>query len=1033
MEVNVEEVKKSGILKIDGLRLTGVPNRLHTKLAGAKINLLCAPRNHFTAVDQSFAREEFSQLESLELTQNKISVIQEDAVTCFAKSLRQLDLSYNMLGTDECAEASNKECMSESVNLIARLTCLTKLDLSHNSLSQLPVEMEKLVNLNELYVNHNVIVKLPSSLFTLKDLRTLNASNNAITSLAPEIGDLANLENLDISNNNVRRLPPEIRKCEHLRTLCLRGNPWLCPQARICERGKDAVFRELEQLESTRGDAGKCTLVDVRNVVVGENWKCTVIASDANGVPRVAGGDRVSATLEGPASASVKVSDQKDGTYTLEAKLEMPGRYELRVVVEDGNVPMCPVAINAWPKVDPNHEKEDVDAVPVPDEEKPKSGYGTVASAASYRNLRAMCRQHNAPLEVPEFVVCGCDGYEQLVEAVWGIRISSDLFRGQLFRPVQINFMHEDLSAPRVTIKRDVLLGKATTGGSRDIVNIGLEDIGKYIQERNTVVSPVPIVIQIDTNQVLNSTVIIAPALPAKDHPARAQLEYIIGELLKVSRREVICVLPCMDWKLVQTLPWIPRVQQADPSLRRSLFVFSGLSQLLTTLFCPADLAEWLRGKPANIRGYFVSLLSEELYADSKTNEAVYKKRLWQLCARDMQTMDALQCDTHYERFIGINALRDRVMSHLIAAYQKQVPILEQHLTAHIKHLTAETDRVNHEIETLKDEERKTSFLRVAASLRCTEFCNVVKDTLHGTTEAKPLEYGLTLEEELNDLAERRPELISCDRDTLLEESAGVVNRGCRLYGGAQLVRVLEMFKASTAAAVKGKPVSSVYPESKSVAEACENAQRQARIILTPLIDRLCDSTTQAVNLIADVAVAILDSRQAHGRTLIGSPDALARSEDCEGLCMSLLPHLFEFSYLSRSVMDIFVEKANGSIAEFQKRCIADLLVPLSEFSLPSVDIQGDVSELADKLFCTLVKNCTESVSIHFFSTLLQEIVVNVPNQIHSMLMSLEPAHLTRMFKLEALNNALSAEKSSLADELSSAQQKQQDARNLVL
>jgi len=1033
MDATVEEVKKTGILRIDGQRLTGVPNRLHTKLAGTKVNALSARRNHFTAVDESFAQEEYAQLESLYLSQNTISVLQDKAVSFFEKTLKHLDLSYNMLGTDECAEESRKECTSESVNLIARLVCLTTLDLSHNSLSQLPVEMANLVNLRELYVNHNVIVKLPSSLFSLKDLKVLNASNNAITSLAADVGELANLEHLDLSNNNIRRLPPEIRKCENLRVLCLRGNPWQCPQARICERGKDAVFRELEQLETAHGDAGKSTLVDVRNVFVGENWKCSVIVSDSNGVPRVAGGDKVSATLNGPSAASVKVTDQNDGSYTLEAELEMPGRYELRVTVEGGNVPICPVVVNAWPKVDAQSEMQDVDAVPVADEEDTKSGYGTTASSASYAKLRTMCREHNAPLEVPEFVVCGCDGYEQLVEAIWGIRFSSDQFRGQLFRPVQINFMYEDLSAPRVTIKRDVILGKTTTGGTRDLTNIPLEDIGQYIHDRNSVVSPVPIVIQIDTPSVVNSTVIIAPSLPAKDHPARAQLEYIVGELLKVSRREVICVLPCMDWKLVQTLPWIPRILQADPSLRRSLFVFSGLSQLLTTIFCPADLAEWLRGKPANIRGYFVSLLSEGLYAESKNDENVYKKRLWQLCARDMKTMDALQCDTRYERFIGINALRARVMSTLVAAYQKQVPILQQHLTVYIKNITAEQARVDKELETLKNSERLSSFLRVAASLRCTEFCDVVKETLHGTTEGNPVKFGRTLDEELDDLVYRRPELITGDKESLLAECEDVKNRDCRLYGGAQLVRVLEMFQASTASAMKGKPVSSVYPECRSAAEACENAQRQARAVLTPLIARLCDSTTQAVNLIADVADAILEDRNTDGKTLIGAPDALLRTDNCEGLCMSLLPHLFEYSYLERSVMDIFIERAAFSIAEFQKKCVADLLVPLSEFSLPALDIQSDAADFSDRIFCNLVKSCTEYVSLHFFSTILQELVAHVPSQIHSTFMNMEDVHMARMFKLDALEKALNAEKASLAAQLENAQQKQQDARSLVL
>jgi len=1017
-------------MKIDGMSLTGVPYRLHAKLSGAKVNVFSARRNHFTAIDSSFAQDEFAQIESLYLSQNAISVIQEKAVSFFANSLKCLDLSYNMLGTEECSEEAGKECMSESVNLISRLTALTTLNLSHNMLSQLPDEMANLVNLRELYVDHNVIVKLPASLFNVKTLQILNASNNAITSVPAEVGQLHSLERLDLSNNSIRRLPPEIRGCEKLKELCLRGNPWLCPQARVCERGKDAIFRELEQLESAHGDAGKSTLVDVRNVVVNENWKCTVLVSDANGVPRVSGGDKVSAKLEGPASVEAKVTDMNDGTYTIEAKFETPGRYELRATVEDGTVPICPVVVNAWPVSDPADELELVEAVPFPDDALSTCGYGVSPSGIkSYVQLRTMCREHNAPLEVPEFVVCGSDGYEQLVEAVFGIRINSDLFRGKLVRPVQINFMNEDLAAPRVIVKRDVLLGKSTTGGTRDVV-VNFEGVGEFIRDRNSVVSPIPIVIQVDSPAVVNSTVIIAPSLPSKDHPTRAQLEYIISELLKVGRREVICVLPCMDWKLVQTLPWIPRILQADPALRRSLFVFSGLSHLLTTLFRPSDLAEWIHGKPANIRGYFVSLLSDGLYAQSKNDDA-YKKRLWQLCARDTQTMEALQCDTLYERFIGINALRTRVMTTLVAAYQKQVPVLQQRLAVHMKNLKSQQERIDKQLDVLKDKDALASFLRVTASMRCTEFCDAVKELLHGTTEGKPLEFGRTLEEELLDLTERRPELISCDADTLFAETSGVKNRACRLYGGAQLVRALEVFKVSTAAAMKGKPVSSQF-QSSNIAEACENAQRQARVVLAPLIARLCDASVQAVSLISDVADAILDNRQFDAKKLVGSPAALLRKPDCEGLCMSLLPNLLEYSYLPKSVKAIFVEIAGSRIAEFQKNCTADLLAPLSEFSLPALDVP-EGGDLADAVFCMLVKNCSESVSMHFFSTLLQELAVSIPAEMHATFMNMEDAHMANMFKLEALTNALNADKTSLATQLESAEKKQQDARNYVL
>ena len=689
---------------------------------------------------------------------------------------------------------------------------------------------------------------------------------------------------------------------------------------------------------------------------------------------------------------------------------------------------------------------------------------------AGYARLRALCREYNVPLAVPEIVVCGSDGYEQLVEAVWGVvPFNTDAFRGQLCRPVQINFVYREPGSlgsssneVRVTMKRDRLLGESVTGGTRDVV-VQLEAVGEYICARNSVVSAVPIVVQIETARVVPATVVLAPALPPRDDAARAEVEHITAELLRAPQRTVVCVLPCMDWRLVQTLPWVPRVREADPALRRTLFVFSGLSQLLTTMFCPADLAEWLRGRPARYRAYFVSLLGDGLYAASRT-DALYKRRLWQLAARDAATLERLQCDTRAARRIGVERLRAHLAAALRAAYARQVPVLQQHLAARARRLAADRARLAAQRAALADRAALAAVLRTAASTRTTAFCAAVRAALRGTTAGAPAEAGRTLADELADLAARRPALALPDTPDTAALLADVPHRAARLYGGAQLARALDVFRAcATAAARTGVAASSAASALwapaeppcalPTVAAACEHAQRRARAVLAPLIARLCDAATQAVALTADVADAILAASSsgcdapapaaaAAAAVLVpgsssGSDGGAETDADSDADAAALLlPRLFEYSYLPKSVKAVFVEIAGARIAEFEKACAADLLLPLAEYSLPALAVKcdtGDCAAVADAVYASLVKSCRDSVALRYFATLLQELAVCVPAEMHATFMNMEDAHTANMFKLQALETALAADDAALAAQLDAAHRHQDDARAIVI
>ena len=78
---------------------------------------------------------------------------------------------------------------------------LTKVNLSHNKLEQLPETFGYLINLTHLFVNNNYLSSLPTTFKQLKKLQELDLTNNKLKGLSENIADLKILERLYVAGN----------------------------------------------------------------------------------------------------------------------------------------------------------------------------------------------------------------------------------------------------------------------------------------------------------------------------------------------------------------------------------------------------------------------------------------------------------------------------------------------------------------------------------------------------------------------------------------------------------------------------------------------------------------------------------------------------------------------------------------------------------------------------------------------------------------------------------------------------------------
>jgi internalin A len=121
-----------------------------------------------------------------------------------------LDLSLNSL--------------TELPESIGQLTRLQGLYLYKNQLASLPEVIGQLTRLQVLDLNNNQLASLPESIGQLTRLQGLHLNNNQLASLPESIGQLTQLQELDLSGNQLASLPEALRQLESLKELYLHDN-----------------------------------------------------------------------------------------------------------------------------------------------------------------------------------------------------------------------------------------------------------------------------------------------------------------------------------------------------------------------------------------------------------------------------------------------------------------------------------------------------------------------------------------------------------------------------------------------------------------------------------------------------------------------------------------------------------------------------------------------------------------------------------------------------------------------------------------
>ncbi|XP_030439994.1 plant intracellular Ras-group-related LRR protein 7 [Syzygium oleosum] len=156
-----------------------------------------------------------------------------DEVLDLGRSVRTLDLTHNRLVDVplEINKLINMQRLVLADNSIERLpVSLGKLQslkvmiLDANRMSTLPDELGQLVRLEQLSISGNMLTYLPETIGSLRNLLLLNVSNNKLTSLPESIGSCFSLEELRADDNSIEDIPSSFCNLINLKSLSLNNN-----------------------------------------------------------------------------------------------------------------------------------------------------------------------------------------------------------------------------------------------------------------------------------------------------------------------------------------------------------------------------------------------------------------------------------------------------------------------------------------------------------------------------------------------------------------------------------------------------------------------------------------------------------------------------------------------------------------------------------------------------------------------------------------------------------------------------------------
>ena len=160
--------------------------------------------------------------------------------------LETLDSDLGHLPCLKVLDVSNNS-LTELPLCVTRLSSLTVLNVSFNKLTTICGEIGQLKHLEELELQNNQLEELPDE-FGHLNLNCLHLSCNLLTSnVMKVISQITSLQELYFAQNRIKQIPLEFLCLSNLKRVVTNGNPLSFPPMRCCRQGLTEIKAFLEK------------------------------------------------------------------------------------------------------------------------------------------------------------------------------------------------------------------------------------------------------------------------------------------------------------------------------------------------------------------------------------------------------------------------------------------------------------------------------------------------------------------------------------------------------------------------------------------------------------------------------------------------------------------------------------------------------------------------------------------------------------------------------------------------------------------
>jgi hypothetical protein len=568
-----------------------------------------------------------------------------------------------------------------------------------------------------------------------------------------------------------------------------------------------------------------------------------------------------------------------------------------------------------------------------------------------------------------------------------------------------------ECAEPKVTIKRDQTLSGPEFDRDRVVT---VDALAGEISKRNDKYSKEPVFVQWEFRNITNMTFIDAPGLPEEDAENYESLLEITLNLAKPAHRVIICVEEAADWS---QLKMMRVVKQVDPDLSRTIFAYTKFYNQLQNFTSLSDVNRYLGGIVPDTKTFFVSLPSGKVRAKISSVDG-YQEKVWQAFRRDMNSLEQLQYDKRFEKNIGLHALRRHLLSRMWKNYQEGVPEILKCLRQRKTTTERSLESVRKQLEGLNG-----SKLRAIANTFVTDFLQLIERLLAGTAEGNPTVTGQTLSEEKGaqgdvEWVDTFNHIIPVDA-----EKWNIPFWNSKLYGGQQFERLLAEFKAvsdhteisevSMDDVATAAGINKVNNVPNYAWAAADLAQHQSQDALLPLIEQVCNRVVYVMKRLHSIAEKIMDSRKKKWP---------ADRIDVENTDL--------YPYFTSHVKDLYYKFIDSTAKHCKEKCLDEfystktIFWELTEFTdrkLPTDradknpdEIKQSVAKLASELFRNIRDRITKNVMLKFYNYFLVPMQVDLWNEIHNKVMTLDDGQLDQFFQVNPTKEKLKTDEKNL-------------------